>query len=76
MRTSMTALAPKAFSGESQRATILHVAVPLAIVPDISKPDWPVVVDPVPATTSAQFPMLVWAGLPADWTLYTINGSS
>jgi len=66
MRTSMTALAPKEFSGESYKAMILHVAVPEAIVPEISKPDWPVVVEPAPATTSAQLPMFVWAGVPAD----------
>jgi len=62
----MTALVPKAFSGESHKARILQEATPAAIVPDNSKPDCPVVVDPAPATTSQQLPMLVWAGEPAD----------
>ena len=42
----------------------------------IQKPDCPVVVDPVPATTSAQAPISVCACDPADCTLNTVYGSS
>ena len=52
--TSTTAFAPKALSGESYNAMILALAVPVPIVEFNSNADLPVIVEPVPATTSAQ----------------------
>ena len=66
MSTSSCALS-KTIDGSSHTdQEFCKVAVPLDIVPFKLKPDRPVVVEPVPATTSAHPQHLPEQGVPAD----------